>query len=62
MYITTTKLNITIFQHNLSKSSEEKLVEHLGDEWERIQSNYDVLELWKVLQLDRYSEPNERLR
>ncbi len=34
---------------NLSKSSEEKLVEHLGDELERIQGNHDVLELWKAI-------------
>jgi hypothetical protein len=34
---------------NLSKSSEEKLVEHFGDEWERIQGTHDVLELGKPL-------------
>jgi hypothetical protein len=34
---------------NLSTSSKEKLVEHLGDEWERIQGTHDVLELWKVI-------------
>jgi len=38
-----------IMRGNLSKSSEEKLVEHLGDEWERIQSSHDVLELWKAI-------------
>ncbi len=38
-----------IMRGNLSKSSEEKLVEHLGDEWERIQGNHDVLELWKAI-------------
>ena len=38
-----------IMRGNLSKSSEEKLVEHLGDKWETIQSSHDVLELWKAI-------------
>jgi hypothetical protein len=38
-----------VMRGNLSKSSEEKLVGHLGEEWERIQRSYDVLELWKAI-------------
>jgi len=38
-----------IIRGNLSKTSEEKLIEHLGEEWEAIQGRHDALDLWNAI-------------
>jgi hypothetical protein len=34
---------------NLSTNSEEKLIEHLGEEWEAIQCGHGALDLWNAI-------------